>query len=71
LDCNVVPVHPDDASRPQLPVVPAEVLDLLAGMQLRAHVDEAPWVSQQLPDDPAELVQLGAGCHGLLAPIEI
>jgi hypothetical protein len=46
LDCNVVPVHPNDASRPQLPVVPAEVSDLLAGMQLRAHLDQAPWVGR-------------------------
>ena len=49
-DCNVVPVHPDDARRPQLPVVPAEVSDLLTGMQLRARLDEASWVGQQLLD---------------------
>jgi len=66
VDRNVVLVHPDDARRPQLAVVPAEVSDLLSGMQLRAHLDEAPWVGQQLLDDPTELVQLGAARHGQL-----
>src|SRR3982751_3065588 len=42
--CNVVPVHPDDSCRAQLPVFPAEVLDLLPDMQLRAHLDDASWV---------------------------
>jgi hypothetical protein len=32
-------------------------------MQLRTHLDDASWVGQQLLDDPAELVQLGAGRH--------
>ena len=62
-DSNVVATYPDDSCRSQLPVRPVEVLNLLAGMQLRAHLDDASWVGQELFDVPAELVQLGAGGH--------
>src|SRR5438105_1454652 len=43
---HVVPAHPDDSCRAQLPVSPAEVLDLLAGMQLSPHLDDASRVGQ-------------------------
>src|SRR3954451_1778335 len=43
---HVVSVHADDSGRAQLPVSPAEVLDLLAGMQLRTHLDDASGVGQ-------------------------
>ena len=47
-------------------VLQVRLPDLLAGMQLRTRLDEAPGVGQQLLDDPAEPVQLGAGRHGQL-----
>ncbi len=56
-------LHGDDPRGPQFAVVPVEVLDLLAGMQLPTRLDDAPWVGQQLIDHPAELVQLGTGSH--------
>jgi len=40
-----------------------EVLILLTGLPLRAQLDDGSRVALELFDDPAELVQLGAGGH--------
>lgn len=42
--CHVVSINPGNACRAQLSVSPVEVLDLLASMQLRTHLDDAPGV---------------------------
>jgi hypothetical protein len=56
-------LHGDDSRSSHLAVVPVEVLNLLPGVQLSARLHDAPRVGQQLFDDPAELVQLGAAGH--------
>jgi hypothetical protein len=63
---DVVSVYSDDSSRSQLSVRPVEVLNLLAGMQLRAHLDDASWVGQELFNDPAELVAIGRSSISLM-----